>query len=261
MKLAEPGATEGFPPLAVVPGSKLANHSRRSTMSSADDRRPRPGRPRHIPGPDSSLSPRDQILDACARLFVHHGFAATSTREIAERVGIRQASLYYHFPSGKDEILGELLEQSVRPTVDKVARIEGTCPPEAPETALYVLLLLDVRTLTALPHNTGFLARLPEVTRSPAFEPFDKIRRGLEDAYERLGHQVVRSHVAVPGTTGEWLLNHAETVILMRRSGDRIGRAAEAAIAASGLRMCGASQDQIDHSARQAEWILHSRGT
>lgn len=116
-------------------------------MSSAHDRRPRPGRPRHISGPNSSLSPRDQILDASARLFVHQGFAATSTREIAERVGIRQASIYYHFPSGKDEILGELLEKSVRPTVDKVAQIEGMCPPEAPETALYVLMLLDVRTL------------------------------------------------------------------------------------------------------------------
>ena len=187
---------------------------------------------------------------------MHQGFAATSTREIAEKVGIRQASLYYHFPSGKDEILGELLEQSVRPTADKVAQIEGMCPPEAPETALYVLLLLDARTLAALPHNTGFLARLPEVTRSPAYEPYDKIRRGLEDAYERLGCQVVRPGVLVPGTAGEWLLNHAETVILMRRSRDRLGRAAEAAIAASGLRMCGASQNQIDTAAEQVERIL-----
>ncbi|MEU0314993.1 TetR/AcrR family transcriptional regulator [Nocardioides sp. NPDC006273] len=226
-------------------------------MSSADDRRPRPGRPRHTPGQESSLSPREQILDVCAWLFVQRGFAATSTREIADNVGIRQASLYYHFPSGKDEILGELLEQSVRPTVDKAAQIEGMCPPEAPETALYVLLLLDVRTLASLPHNTGFLARLPEVTRSPAYEPYDKIRRGLGDAYERLGRQVVHARVVVPGTTGEWFINHAETVILMRRSGDMLGGAAQAAIAASGLRMCGASQDQIDTAARQADQILN----
>ncbi|MBC7277482.1 TetR/AcrR family transcriptional regulator [Nocardioides sp.] len=227
-------------------------------MSSADDRRPRPGRPRHISGPNSSLSPRDQILDASARLFVHQGFAATSTREIAERVGIRQASIYYHFPSGKDEILGELLEKSVRPTVDKVAQIEGMCPPEAPETALYVLMLLDVRTLVSLPHNTGFLAQLPEVTRSPAYEQYDKTRRGLEDAYERLGCQVVRPGVIVPGSAGEWLLNHAETVIFMRRSGATLGRAAEAAIAASGIRMCGAGQDQIDHAGQRAAEVLAS---
>lgn len=225
-------------------------------MSSAERR---PGRPRHIPAPDSNLTAREQILDASARLFVDRGFAATSTREIADAVGIRQASLYY-FESGKDEILGELLQQSVRPTVEKVAQIEGLCPPETPETALYVLLLLDVRTLASLPHNTGFLARLPEVTRSPAYEPYEKARQGLEDAYERLGQQVVRSHVAVPGATGEWLLNHAETVILTRRrTGERrvrIGDAAIAAIAASGLRMCGAGQDQIDTAQAQAGDLL-----
>jgi AcrR family transcriptional regulator len=190
-------------------------------------------------------------------LFVDRGFASTSTREIADHVGIRQASLYYHFAEGKDEILGELLQQSVRPTVDKVAQIEGLCPPETPETALYVLLLLDVRTLAALPHNTGFLARLPEVTRSPAYEPYEKARQGLEDAYERLGHQVIHSHIAVPGAIGEWLLNHAESVILTRKSsGDRIGMASQRAIAASGLRMCGASQDQIDTAATLAADLL-----
>lgn len=224
-------------------------------MSSAEPRRP--GRPRHIPTPDSNLAPRDQILDASARLFVDRGFAATSTREIADQVGIRQASLYYHFAQGKDEILGELLQRSVRPTVDKVARIEGMCPPETPETALYVLLLLDVRTLAGLPHNTGFLARLPEVTRSPAYEPYDKAVYGLEDAYERLGRQVIRSHIAVPGAVGEWLLNHAETVILTRRSSsDLIGMASLRAIAASGLRMCGAGQDQIDTAATLAADLL-----
>lgn len=224
-------------------------------MSSEEHRRP--GRPRHIPAPDSALTSREQILDASARLFVDRGFSATSTREIADHVGIRQASLYYHFASGKDEILGELLQQSVRPTVEKVAQIEGLVPPEAPETALYVLLLLDVRTLASLPHNIGFLARLPEVSRSPAYEPYDKALSGLEDAYERLGRQVIRSHIAVPGAIGEWLLNHAETVTLTRRSsGDRIGMASLRAIAASGLRMCGASQDQIDTAATLAADLL-----
>lgn len=51
------------------------------------------------------MAPREEILDAAAGLFVDRGFEGTSTREIAEAVGIRQASVYYHFPSGKDEIL------------------------------------------------------------------------------------------------------------------------------------------------------------
>ena len=98
--------------------------------------RPRPGRPRHAPasGP-ADATPREQILDAAAALFAERGFAATTTRLIAERVGIRQASLYYHF-AGKDELLIELLTTSVRPSLDAVRRIEGLVPGAASAAAV-----------------------------------------------------------------------------------------------------------------------------
>src|SRR5690242_5159305 len=129
-------------------------HEKMGTVVS----RARLGRPRHTPealGADTP--PRDQILDAAAALFVEHGFAATSTRMIAERVGIRQASLYYHF-SGKDELLIELLTTSVRPSLEAVGRIEGLVPGTASAAAaLYLLALIDVQTLSRTPHNIGTL--------------------------------------------------------------------------------------------------------
>ncbi|MGH3975407.1 MAG: TetR/AcrR family transcriptional regulator, partial [Pseudonocardiaceae bacterium] len=63
-------------------------------------------------GRPSWMEPREEILNIAAGLFVERGFAATSTREIAEVVGIRQASLYFHF-ANKEEILGELLQRSI----------------------------------------------------------------------------------------------------------------------------------------------------
>ena len=57
-------------------------------------RRTHPGRPRLVPS-NTAAPPREQVLHAAAQLFVTKGFAATSTREIADKVGIRQASLYY----------------------------------------------------------------------------------------------------------------------------------------------------------------------
>ncbi|HRD62559.1 MAG TPA: helix-turn-helix domain-containing protein, partial [Nocardioides sp.] len=39
------------------------------------------------------------ILREAARLFSSKGFHGTSTREIADAVGIRQPSLFHHFPS------------------------------------------------------------------------------------------------------------------------------------------------------------------
>lgn len=51
----------------------------------------------------SWIDPREEVLDISVSLFVDRGFAAISTRDIAEAVGIRQASIYYRFPSGKDD--------------------------------------------------------------------------------------------------------------------------------------------------------------
>lgn len=42
---------------------------------------------------------RAQILGAATRLFAAQGYGATSLAEIAEAVGVRKASLLYHFPS------------------------------------------------------------------------------------------------------------------------------------------------------------------
>ncbi len=56
---------------------------------------------------------RDMILDVAARLFVEHGYTATSVRQIAEAVGCTEAALYYHFKDGKRELLNAVLEQNM----------------------------------------------------------------------------------------------------------------------------------------------------
>src|SRR4051794_1260912 len=164
--------------------ARLPRRARRARLTRPDMRhgawkagdmtqQARPGRPRHAPasGP-ADATPREQILDAAAALFAERGFAATTTRLIAERVGIRQASLYYHF-AGKDELLIELLTTSVRPSLDAVRRIEGLVPGSASAAAaLYLLALIDVETLGRTPHNIGTLYLLPEVQH----ERYDSFR-------------------------------------------------------------------------------------
>ena len=51
------------------------------------------GRPRATGEPAGDS--RQDLLDAAAALFIDHGYAATSTRAIADRAGLRQASLYH----------------------------------------------------------------------------------------------------------------------------------------------------------------------
>jgi TetR/AcrR family transcriptional regulator, cholesterol catabolism regulator len=40
-----------------------------------------------------------EIFEAAARVFAEHGFHGATTQDIADVLGIRQASLYYYFPS------------------------------------------------------------------------------------------------------------------------------------------------------------------
>jgi AcrR family transcriptional regulator len=40
-----------------------------------------------------------EILDAAAKIFAERGYYGASTQDIADVLGIRQASLYYYFPS------------------------------------------------------------------------------------------------------------------------------------------------------------------
>jgi AcrR family transcriptional regulator len=222
--------------------------------------RPRLGRPRHAPGETGADgSPREQILDAAAALFVEHGFAATSTRMIAERVGIRQASLYYHF-SGKDELLIELLTTSVRPSLDAVVAIEALVPERASAAAaLYFLAGVDVDTLTRTPHNIGTLYLLPEIQHE-RYDDFRAERRQLQGAYGRLGTRAAAPGVLsgiTPTQLGELLIQLTEVVIQIRRVREP-DDSDTAAIATSCLRLCGLDDDAIGRARTEAcEMAVH----
>ena len=45
---------------------------------------------------------RERILDVALELFTEDGYDRASLREIAERLGVTKAALYYHFPSKAD---------------------------------------------------------------------------------------------------------------------------------------------------------------
>lgn len=204
------------------------------------------GRPRHT-SVASTLSPRDQVLDAAGRLFVTRGFAATSTREIAETVGIRQASLYYHF-AGKDEILAALLERTLRPTLDQVDEILALTTDDPRPTALYLLALVDIDTLATAPHNIGLLAGVPDIVSSPAAEEYVASRNDLLNAYRDLAHTAAtesRTDDLDPEDLGELVLQLVEGVIRIRARGRAITTSTARSIASSCLRLCGVGADDL----------------
>jgi AcrR family transcriptional regulator len=203
--------------------------------SSQDQHRRRAGRPRLRPASNAGAAPREEILDAAAELFALQGLAATTTRQIADRVGIRQASLYYYF-GGKDEILLELLTQSVRPSLQVAATLESRCSGD-PTNGLYALALIDVATLVGAPHNIATLYLMPEV-QGEEYASFRAERAELQAVYGRLGRAAAAGAGLDEVLTAALIMQVVESVIQMRRSGVwRDDYAHE--IAASCLRLVG----------------------
>lgn len=57
----------------------------------------------------SRTDTRARIQQIAVELFTEHGYDGTSLREIAERLGVTKAALYYHFKS-KEDIIQSLVE-------------------------------------------------------------------------------------------------------------------------------------------------------
>ncbi|WNI25725.1 helix-turn-helix domain-containing protein [Streptomyces sp. ITFR-16] len=143
----------------------------------------RVGRPRATQRPDTGLSAREELLSAAAELFTTHGYAATTTRAVAERAGMRQATMY-HYVAGKEDLLAALLESTVAPSLALAETLLADTGRPA-EERLWELCRADVELLCGGPHNLGALYVLPEV-RSERFADFRRVRAELRSAYGRL---------------------------------------------------------------------------
>jgi AcrR family transcriptional regulator len=154
--------------------------------------RRRPGRPRAIPAPVGTDA-REAILDAAARLFAANGYAATGTREIATEVGLRQASLFHYFPR-KEDILAELLDRTVSPSLEATAWLAGRTEPA--HIRLYVLVRQDVINLFGSRHTLAALQLLPEA-RDERYADFWAKRARLRRRYRALVKEMSRAELAI----------------------------------------------------------------
>ncbi|CAM5304909.1 TetR/AcrR family transcriptional regulator OS=Streptomyces alboniger OX=132473 GN=CP975_19840 PE=4 SV=1 [Streptomyces alboniger] len=62
---------------------------------------------------------RQRIQDVALGLFAEQGYEKTSLREIAERLDVTKAALYYHFKT-KEEILVSIFEDRTQPILDLI---------------------------------------------------------------------------------------------------------------------------------------------
>ena len=149
----------------------------------------RAGRPRLTTQRRPGSTARDEILDAAGELFTTLGYMGTSTRTIAEAVGIGQASLYHYFKT-KDDILCALLSQTVTPTLMIVDSLTAADPELSAAEHLHALALFDGRQLLNGRWNLGALYLQPEL-RGVGLEPFWSDRERLRLHYLALSMAIV----------------------------------------------------------------------
>jgi AcrR family transcriptional regulator len=63
---------------------------------------------------------REEILDEATQLFAERGYEGTSMADLAEKVGLRKASLFHHFAS-KDVLYGAVLERLIERVAQAIA--------------------------------------------------------------------------------------------------------------------------------------------
>ena len=196
-----------------------------------------PGRPRHQQPSRPGATARDEILDAAAELFTTQGYASTSTRSIADAVGIRQSSLYHHFKT-KDDILEDLLDGTVSGGLAFARAVAAGAEGEAaPGSRLHAVALYDGTQLCSARWNLGILYHLPEV-RNERFARFLADRQELRGLYRQLGGSAAGETGMQEAGGGDVTFRLVESLISLRADGLVTGDSPLQA-ADAGLILCG----------------------
>lgn len=58
-------------------------------------------------------SARERVLHTAEKLFHDHGYNAVSMRDLANALDMKQASLYYHVPDGKEQLFVEVTQRGL----------------------------------------------------------------------------------------------------------------------------------------------------
>jgi AcrR family transcriptional regulator len=142
------------------------------------------------PSPKDELRPerrggetRERILDVALELFNEQGYERTSLREIAERLGVTKAALYYHFKS-KEDILLELhlrLHAVGREALDRLEALDDAAVVAAWPSLLEQLIELLVA------NRPLFLVNQRNRKALQVFAEDDRHTAENEDVEERFG--------------------------------------------------------------------------
>ena len=180
---------------------------------------PHPSRGRKRKG--EGLQRRAEILDAAKQLFVEEGYAATTIRRIAAKLGVSSTALYVYFPD-KDAILVEICDVTFAGLIAELddVRRDATDPLDALAKSLegYIRFGLchpNEYELTFVTRRSKELQKLKPENEKLGMQAFGRFYDCVD--------AVVRAGVTVESDTRRltqqlWAAIHGLVVLLLLRS-------------------------------------------
>lgn len=130
----------------------------------------------------TKIPTRERILRAASELFLNYGYNGTSTRDIADQVGISQPGLYRHFES-KAAILLAIADALLGPAAEKSKQEkEAKGKPAVRLCRLFSKFCAD---LAESPFNAALFLMDPALD-DPAFRAITRLYARIERAVEAL---------------------------------------------------------------------------
>jgi AcrR family transcriptional regulator len=156
---------------------------------------------------------RSRIQEIALELFTEHGYEATSLREIAERLGVTKAALYYHFKT-KEDIVASFMEDRLAAVEEIVAW--GRAQPKTDETRREVLIRYSEMLATSGHHRVmRFLERNQTALRGhPKSEKLRHSMLGVVDLLSDPGDPLpvrLKSSLALFAMHATWFLDPDQT--------------------------------------------------
>jgi AcrR family transcriptional regulator len=159
---------------------------------------------------DTRRDTRERIQRVALELFAEQGYEGTSLREIAERLDVTKAALYYHFKS-KEDIVASLLEDYMA-RLDELIAWASTQPRNAATRAVvlsrYVRIVADGSDVVRMmQHNQAALNTMASAKQR--HNVFREQMAGLVDALADNGadeHERLRATMVLGAVSIGWML-------------------------------------------------------
>lgn len=171
----------------------------------------------------NQTSSKDAVLDAAEQLFVSRGYTTVTLNHVANKLGIKQASLYYHFPLGKEDLYVEVMLRHLEHRLISLERLISRAKP----TLESCLLEVGVWLIQQPPLNAGrmIMSDLPELSSDKAAQLEEAIYRcafaPIEALFIQYQHQLKDQFQSNLGFIGGTFLSSLESLYTFRKYGSK----------------------------------------